>query len=94
MGLIELTENEEGFVLEGAVEGFVFKNKGDVLLPNLPGAIDGSAMRRFYLADESPVLYVQYQNSVSGNLMDVKLGEVSDSVKAGEWIKKVNKIYE
>ena len=96
MSLIELTEDDENFFLDGEIQGFVCSENGNALVLNSPIslAIEGSAMRKFYLADEPPTLYIQYQNSVTDNLVPLKLGKVSDVGKAEKWIERVNKLYE
>lgn len=92
MGLTELTENEEAFFLDGYAEGFVFKNSGDLVLHKpIWGAIESSAMTRFYLKENN--LRAEYRNSNSRELMALNLGEVNDRVTVETWIGDVNRRY-
>jgi len=97
MGLIELTESDEAFFINGdEAQGFVCEENLGALVLHRPiyGAISGSAMRRFYLKDDQPILYVEYRNSISGELMSIELGKVSDLDAAQAWIDRVNVLYE
>ncbi|MBI4117007.1 hypothetical protein HY449_04665 [Candidatus Pacearchaeota archaeon] len=96
MGLTELTENDEGFFLNGCARGWIYKgNSRDLVLQEpIWGAFDGFAMRRFYLEENEPILYAEYKNSVTGKLMRIGLGEVKDKDIAETWIARVNKLYE
>lgn len=95
MGLTELTENEEGFFLEGHAQGWVYKRNSKDLVLQKPiwGAIEGTSLRRFYLEHDEPTLKVEYVNSLSGKLMSIELGEVNDREAAETWIARVNGLY-
>jgi hypothetical protein len=96
MGLTELTENDEAFFLEGHAHGWVYKENSRDLVLQKPiwGAIEGSALNRFFLERDKPTLKVEYINSVSGKLMSLELGEVKDREAAESWIERVNRLYE